>query len=387
VAPPRTRPAGRARTPRYGLRRAAVAVGGLTALVVLLLSVSLVAAWRTPGNEDFKAKWADWLRSHDAAFLVNPAEQWYYSHNAPPKGGRPRHLNTIPTVSPFTARTTIHAHLAKPANIPLIVTPGLPGEGVWQATGPSVDGAPGMYVAQFRADATYTSQITTAVWIDPIRLHVELVPGAHEPGGTWPQPPFLAGAAAARAVAAFNGGFRFADAHGGFYLDGRQAVPLQMGAASVVLYRNGRVNVGLWGRDVKMNPGVSGVLQNLVLLVDHGHLDPTASYSDTRLWGHTLGANTVVARSGIGITRDGALVYVAGPALTARSLAESLLRAGAVRAMTLDINPEWVTFNLFTHPAAGVVDGTSLYPSMQRSPQRYLGPTVESRDFFAVLAP
>ena len=196
--------------------------------------------------------------------------------------------------------------------------------------------------------------------------------------------------AAARAVAAFNGGFRFSDAHGGFYLDGRQAVPLRTGAASVVLYRNGRVDVGIWGRDVTMTPGVSGVLQNLVLLVDHGHLDPTASYSDTKLWGHTLGANTVVARSGIGITRDGALVYVAGPALTARSLAESLLRAGAVRAMTLDINPEWVTFNLFTHPVAGhpgVVDGTSLYPTMQRSSQRYLGPTDESRDFFAVLAP
>ncbi len=98
----------------------------------------------------------------------------------------------------------------------------------------------------------------------------------------------------------------------------------------------------------------------------------------------------MVARSGIGITSDGALVYVAGPALTARSLAESLLRAGAVRAMTLDINPEWVTFNLYTHPAGaagGTIDGTKLYPSMQRSSRRYLGPTNESRDFFAILSP
>ena len=40
-----------------------------------------------------------------------------------------------------------------------------------------------MYVAQFRADDVYTSQITSAVWIDPTLLRVALVPGAHEPGG------------------------------------------------------------------------------------------------------------------------------------------------------------------------------------------------------------
>ena len=82
-----------------------------------------------------------------------------------------------------------------------------------------------MYVAQFRADTVYTSQITSAVWIDPTRLRVALVPGAQEPGGTWAEPPDITGPALAGAVAAFNGGFRIQDAHGGFYLDGRQAVP------------------------------------------------------------------------------------------------------------------------------------------------------------------
>ena len=101
--------------------------------------------------------------------------------------------------------------------MPLVASPPLPGEGQWVPTGPAVDGGPGMYVAQFRADTTYTSQITSAVWIDPTRLKVALVPGATEPGGTWPVPPMLTGAAATKAVAAFNGGFRFQDAHGGFY--------------------------------------------------------------------------------------------------------------------------------------------------------------------------
>jgi hypothetical protein len=379
----------------HRLRQLAARAGAAVLALVLVFSVfagyTLFAAWRTPGNEDLKAKWADWLRAHDMSFAVNPIENWYYSHEQPPKGGRPAHLNPVPAAGRLAAagHTRPHTHLPPPAPIPLLVTPGLPGEGRWQPSGPAVDGAPGMYIAQFRADRTYTSQITSAVWIDPTRLDIDLIPGAREPGGTWPEAPYIAPADLPRAVAAFNGGFRFQDANGGFYLDGRQAVPLRDGAASIVLYRDGHIDIGQWGRDERMSPHVEAVLQNLVLLVDHGRMDPTASYDDHRLWGHTLGSQVVIARSGIGITKDGALVYVAGPALTARTLAESLQRAGAVRAMALDLNPEWVTFNFYVHPDRAhpsLIDALGLYPQLQRPATRYLPPVHESRDFFEVLA-
>lgn len=136
-----------------------------------------------------------------------------------------------------------------------------------------------------------------------------------------------------------------------------------------------------------MTPKVEAVLQNLVPLVDQGHIAADATYHNTHIWGNTLGANTVVARSGIGVTATGAVVYVAGPALTAKTLAESLQRAGAVRAMTLDINPEWVTFNFYTHPDPSNparINASKLYPQMQRAATRYLGPTRESRDFFTI---
>lgn len=58
--------------------------------------------------------------------------------------------------------------------------------------------------------------------------------------------------------------------------------------------------------------------------------------------------------------------------------------------MALDINPEWVTFNFYSHPdpaAAAVVSAAKLYPQMQRPADRYLGPTRESRDFFTVSLP
>ncbi len=389
--------------PRLGLRRLLGALLVVAVVLMLAVGVSLWGASRTPGNQSFQAKWADWLRSHHAATLANAVEQYYYNHHQPPRGGQPARLNAVPgipaeaavpppvvRVRPTlrqTASVAVKAGLPPPRPVASVVNPALPGEGRWIPADASVDGLPAMYVAQFRADTIYTREITSAVWIDPTRLQVALIPGTQEPGGAWAEPPDVAGAALARIVAAFNGGFRMQDAHGGFYLDGRQAVPLRAGAASVVLYRGGRVNIGTWGTEVVMTPQVIAILQNLVPIVDNGQVAPDATYRDTRLWGATLGANTVVARSGIGITASGALLYVAGPALTARSLAESLQRAGALRAMALDINPEWVTFNFYAHPSLtdpSLIVAAKLYPQMQRPARRYLGPGRESRDFFTV---
>jgi hypothetical protein len=388
-------------------------------LSACMMGVSFVGAALSPGNQSFAAKWADWLRAHHAGLLAQRFEEIYYSATAPAKGGRPAGLNKVPVTVRGPAVTTTGQRLAShhstggarpttgparpgttpattrppglpaPSHVPLLVRPALAGEGKWQPTGPLVDGEPAMYVAQFRADDVYTSQITTAVWVDPELLRLELVPGSTEPGGRWAHPPYVTTAELPYLVAAFNGGFRFQDAHGGIYLEGRTGVPLVRGAASLVIYRDGRVNVGAWGTDFSMSPAVESVLQNVVLLVDKGKLAPSATYTDNAIWGYTLGNGYVVPRSGIGVTADGALVYVAGPALTARSLAESLQRAGAVRALTLDINPEWVTFNFYSHPAGQPTDvvGTKLYPEMVRPGDRYLPPAWEARDFFEVLLP
>ena len=83
----------------------------------------------------------------------------------------------------------------------------------------------------------------------------------------------------------------------------------------------------------------------------------------------------------LGVIADGALVYVAGPALTAKSLAESLQRAGAVRAMTLDINPEWVQLDVASRPGGPL---QTAVPGQFRPADQYIyGWT---RDFITVLA-
>src|SRR5207244_6760654 len=104
-------------------------------------------------------------------------------------------------------------------------------------------------------------------------------------------------------------------------------------------------------------------------------------------WGATLRNEVLVWRSGIGVTRSGALVYAAGPGLSVESLANVLKHAGAVRAMELDINSTWVSFVSFK-PAAGsgpgVANGSKLLPAMSGDAGRFLG--ASTRDFFAVLA-
>jgi Phosphodiester glycosidase len=164
---------------------------------------------------------------------------------------------------------------------------------------------------------------------------------------------------------------------------------LRKGAASFVIYRNGSVNIADWGRDAALTPDVVSVRQNLDLLVDHGRPASGLNANDTTKWGFTLGNAVYVWRSGVGITADGALVYAGGPGLNITTLADILTRAGAVRAMELDINTDWV--NLATYaprgPAAPATPagGTDLLPSMFGQPDRYFQ-SWWARDFFTMSA-
>ena len=98
-------------------------------------------------------------------------------------------------------------------------------------------------------------------------------------------------------------------------------------------------------------PGVDYARQNLPLIVEGGR--PNPNLSDGPEWGLTLGNAVRVWRSGIGIDAHGDLIYAAANYQTVGSLAQILIRAGAIRAMQLDINSYWVTFNSYAAPDAG----------------------------------
>jgi len=379
---------GRRRTRRPVRRWLGAAGLGLAALVVAYLGWSLVGTLTEADSAPFGVRWVEWLRDHGGSGFVTLVEQVWYSHHQPPKGGRPS-AAALPQTPSSTAPPQPRAgHLPEPAPVASVIQPPLPGEGAWQPAGRNVEGIPAIYTTWLRPDPVHSSVVAAVAWMDPTLLEARMFAGTQEPGGTgWRYSSPIDPATAERLVATFNSGFRLKDNQGGYYSEGRMVKPLLPGFASLVIYDDGTATVGQWGRDVGMGPNVAAVRQNAPLIVDGGSPVPGLDNNAGGRWGFTVGNATYVWRSGVGVTADGALLYAAGPDLSARTLAVTLAQAGAVRAMELDINSAWVDFFYYSpQPGepASPANATKLLPEMTRSTQRYF--VVDSRDFIGMLA-
>ena len=121
--------------------------------------------------------------------------------------------------------------------------------------------------------------------------------------------------------------------------------------ATILRYRNGRVDVISWHGGSAVGTNVLYARQNLPLIVNGGR--PNPNLSDGPQWGATLGNAIMVWRSAVGVDRHGNLIYAAANDQTVGSLASIMTRAGAVRAMELDINTYWPSFITYRYPGAG----------------------------------
>ena len=123
---------------------------------------------------------------------------------------------------------------------------------------PNPDGGatPALYSAYFRPNADYPSQIVGVAWMNQALTSTHLFAGTAEPvPGMTPAAAQVPRDLRSRLVAVFNSGWKMADSRGGFYAGGKSLVPLQDGAASLVIDKSGRVTVGRWGRDVPAGSG------------------------------------------------------------------------------------------------------------------------------------
>ena len=275
--------------------------------------------------------------------------------------------------------------------VPTAVTPfpatTLAGQGTWRPAGRSVNGVPAIYTTSLALPGT--TAVAGVAWVDTRLLRARLYSGSLSPGGLfWKLTAPISTSAARTLVAAFNGGFLLKASNGGYLSERHLVAPLRAGAASLVIYRNGSTNVGQWGRDVGMTANVVAVRQNLTLLVDRGHIAAGLNPSDITTWGAALNGVINTPRSGLGVTANGALVYVEGP-MNIVELAQLLVRAGAVRAMTLDMNPLWPVFATYapatSHGLAAPTNGRDLTPSMLQTPARFFQPAY-ARDFITLSA-
>jgi hypothetical protein len=261
-----------------------------------------------------------------------------------------------------------------------VLNPPLPGEGVWRPTFAGAVVQPPVLVTTFRSDPNYPRTVAGVAWIDHTRTSTWLYPGRQEPNVNLPSrgPMEVPFRLRPQLVATFNSGFKLQDAGGGFAIGGHSYAPLKSGLATFVRYRNGTVDIQAWSGGPDVGSDIIYARQNLPLIVNNGR--PNPNLSDGPEWGATLGNAIQVWRSAVGVDARGNLIYAAAPAQTVGSIAAIMLRAGAIRAMELDINTYWTSFITYRGPGADTP--ANLLPSMDRPPQRYL--TTEDRDFFAV---
>jgi hypothetical protein len=390
---PRTRWPRRVRSlrpghPRKRLRdRRGVRVVSVVMLVIFgWFAWSMGHALTAPGGGSISERAAEWARDHYLGPLVTFGE--WITYQPPRVGGKPSFSLAGPTGRAPTSSPGHRAardagrprRLASPAGQPL------PGEGKWRVLY-RVHHVPAVYSTFLRPDKIHTSYVAGIVSMNPWLLRFQLRPGTEDPGsGKWgnAQPQISTGSRRGLA-ATFNGGFKIASAGGGFYLNGAYRGRLRTGAASMVYYRDGHLAIGVWGHGLRMTPSVTGVRQNLRPIVQDSRIPASINQNVQANWGATLGGGYYVWRSGIGVTATGRIIYVYGPALSARSLAGLLRRAGCIEAMELDINPEWTNFMYYRpghHP--GNPTPVNLLPDQTQAAGRYYAPT--SRDFTAVFA-
>ncbi|HEY2478752.1 MAG TPA: phosphodiester glycosidase family protein [Solirubrobacterales bacterium] len=332
----------------------------------------------------------EWLSSHGGNPIVSEIENWYYTLNEPEKGGPP--LKSLPHVGVVAAgdggggsgaaeAVESETKVAyTPPTVKPLIHPALPGEGVWEKAGAGVGPRPPVLLTTFRSDPEYPQFVAGVAWIDHARTELAYVPGLAEP----PEPLEHRGPGEVptnlrhRLVATFNGGFPLETSNAGLIYDGKVRETMVNGIATVVAYRDGRVDIVRWNQGPGAPKDVWFAKQNLPPIIYEGKLNP--DLSDGPEWGETVNNAVRVWRSGLGIDAHGNLLYAAANYQTVESLAKVLQRAGAVRAIELDINEDWTSF--ISYRRAGGVEPSNLLPEMFRSPERYLTP--DERDFFAV---
>lgn len=291
--------------------------------------------------------------------------------------------------TPLLPSNLPYSHRGPPPLMPLPpiqlrLAPALPGEGVWTADGLPVPTHPywpvPMAKTYLRPDPDRPYAVVTLAAIDLRQVSLHIVDGTSQPaaGGTGVVAP--EDRTADLLLAAFNGGFKAADGHFGLATGGHVYLPPQPGAATLALYADGTVRMGAWGSAELPTANLVAYRQNSAPLIVDGVINPTAQtlgYS----WGAPILANIYTWRSAVALTSSGVLLYAAGSSVSAETMAQALVRAGAQQAMELDINPVWVRFETFTGSGTSLV-AHPLRKDMHGGPTQFLVPY--DRDFFYV---
>ena len=322
-----------------------------------------------------------------------PAEEWGFipSASASPTFSAGTNTESQLSITPTPAITgTIQPTITsiipwQPAVISTLTQTN--GEGIWI---PYLQDAQGKTIG-FKTivhpdpDRPYT--LTAIVGVDLMQARLHYVLGSLEPSlpGTPERPGVMPEADRSGTIllAAFNGGFQARHGRFGAMADGIQALPVRDGLGTIVIYKDGEVQIGKWGSDLGFSKEIEAFRQNGPLVIEKGQINPQIYNNSPEDWGHTVDDVSPTARSGIGLSKDNhTLYYFSGYSLTMEGLAKSMQMAGIYNAIQLDINYYWVLFVKITPSGSKLVSEPLVPWEMVADLDRFIKKS--PRDFFYI---
>ena len=305
----------------------------------------------------------------------------------------------VPEVAGFDLLSIDPLDLVSLENIkPLYTAPRLAEEGVWSCTNSprDVKGRPITYQTYYRPSVEFPNAIVFMMVVDMRKVFMKYYVGSGEPGAAQAfndvEPPLRS-----RLIAITNAMWMQRHCkNAGSIFRGKEVYPMTDGLATLIVYKDGVVDVREWGPDVRAEQ-VEDARQLLHLIVKDGavvnSVVQNGKLRDAEIGlGFLLGGGGrdqdgkhawfVADRSGFGVRNDGNLVFAVGHHISTKDLAKALVLAGCERAMHADANPANIVGNLYIKDSYGnLVRKAMLSPDQNKqSIRRY--EDGYSKDFF-----
>lgn len=282
---------------------------------------------------------------------------------------------------------------------PLYTSPRLPSEGVWESSGSPRDaaGRPMAYKTFYRPSVDFPNAVVYMMVVDMSKAFMQYYVGSQEPGASHAISE-VESDMRSRIMAVTNAMWMQRHSSGaGAIFRGKAVYPMVDGMATLIVYKDGSVDVREWGPDIPVGL-VRDARQLRHLIVKDGMVVQAivrnGRKEDAEIGlGFLLGGGGkdqdgkhfwfVAHRSAFGIRKDGNLVFAIGHHIGTKDLAKALVLAGCERGIHADANPHNIVGNLYLRDSYGnLVRKLRLSPEQSKyTLERY--EDAYSKDFFA----
>jgi hypothetical protein len=267
-----------------------------------------------------------------------------------------------------------------------------PGDGRWVAIAvPDVPSAPPtMYKTLLHPDKNRSWAEVFVVAMDTRAIELHMLAGTKEPVATEPEaanisrPGVIPEAHRSTVLAAFNGGFKTEHGKYGMAVDGVTLIAPRNDVCTLALLQDSSIRIASWPKLAALEKDMVFWRQTPACMYEEGLLHPNLRAGAEKKWGSTLDGETVIRRSAIGVSADGAFLYMAiSNNTTAAAIADGVHHAGAAAVAQLDVNFSYPKFVLFEKGSASERQAVALASGFEFSSDEFIRQP-SRRDFFYV---